>query len=232
MTPDTPSPAPPPADPAPPMHPTAPLTPLILAVILLGIIGIELVLQAADRGWIGTLRWRTLAYQYGAFWPGLLDNWTPNYTGQPGLMFVSYAFMHGGMSHLLGNAITLWVLGGLVCDRAGQHGFAAVYALTALGGALCYAALSNGVQPMVGASGAIFGLAGIWTGWRWLDNPPGWPNATFVLGVWAALVGLNMALWWWHDGHLAWQTHLGGYVTGFALAGWLGRTPTRLTTSK
>lgn len=209
---------------APPRPTAAPLTPPVVACLLVLMVGIELALQAADAGWIGSLRWRTLAYQYGAFWPGLLDNWTPNYTGQAGTMFVSYAFLHAGLSHLLGNCITLWVLGGQVCDRAGQRGFVAIYAVTALGGALCFAALSTGTQPMVGASGSLFGLAGIWTGWRWLDHPPGWTNASVIAAILAGLVALNLVLFWWHDGQLAWETHLGGFVAGFALAGWIGRS--------
>jgi len=204
---------------------SAPLTPLILGLMIVLMVAIELALQAADRGWIGTLRWRTLAYQYGAFWPGLLDNWRPNYTGQPATMFVTYAFLHSGLGHLTGNIITLWVVGGQICDRTGQRGFAAIFALTALGGSLCFAALSGGVQPMVGASGAIFGLIGIWTGWYWQDNPPGWQTAGQVLAILLGLAALNAALWWWQDGQLAWSTHLGGYATGFALAGWAGRRP-------
>ena len=33
---------------------------------------VELTLLAADYGLVGTTRWRALAYQYGAFWAGLL----------------------------------------------------------------------------------------------------------------------------------------------------------------
>ena len=39
----------------------------------------------------------------------------------------------------------------------------------------------------------------------------------------AGLIGLNVGLYWWYSGGLAWQTHLGGFVVGLALTGWLGR---------
>lgn len=201
--------------------------PKILITLIAILIGVEAVLQAADAGLIGSRRWRSLAYQWGAFWPGLLDNWGANYAAQPATMFLSYGFLHSGLSHIAGNALTLWVLGRAVCDRAGTTGFVLTCVFASMGGALCFAALSSGAHPMVGASGAIFGLAGLWTGWQWLDGQ----GHGRVAGIIGFLVVLNIALWWWHAGLLAWQAHLGGFVAGFAMAGWLGRKPRRFDRS-
>ena len=110
------------------------------SLVLLGLIalccGVELVLIAADYGLIGSPRWRGLAYQNGAFWAGLLYNWRPNYTGQPGLMFFTYAFLHSGFGHLAGNMLTLFFLGSIVQDRVGQGWLVALYAVSAIGGAV------------------------------------------------------------------------------------------------
>lgn len=190
-------------------------------LVLLGLIGlccvIELTLIAADYGLIGTPRWRALAYQNGAFWAGLLFNWRPNYPAQPGLMFVTYAFLHGGFGHLAGNMLTLFFLGTIAQDRVGQGGLAVIYAVSAIGGAAAFAIMTNSPQPMVGASGALFGLAGAWQYWEWCDlrlaGRSRWPVWRTVLG----LVVLNAVLWVWMDGLLAWETHLGGFITG-----WLG----------
>jgi len=208
------------------IHPVArsgtPALPAVLIVLTILIVAVEAVLQAADHGWIGTLRWRSLAYQYGAFWPGLLDNWVPNFTGQPVAMFVTYAFLHSGFDHLAGNAVVLWTLGRLVCNRAGQRGFAVIYAVSALVGAVFFATLSPGTTPMIGASGALFGLAGAATGWLWLDRSTVRAGAAQVAGLILALAVLNVALWWWQDGMLAWETHLGGFIAGFGLASRIG----------
>ena len=197
--------------------------PLVLIALLAAMTGIEAALSAADLGWIGSRRWRSLAYQYGAFWPGLLETWAPNYRGQAAAMFVTYAGLHAGLEHLAGNVIALWSLGSVVTERIGQRGFAAVFALTSLGGALCFAALSPGLTPMVGASGAVFGLAGLWLGWQWQERRPGWRDPARIAAIAAGLVALNLVLHAWYDGGLAWQTHLGGFAVGLALAGWLGR---------
>jgi rhomboid protease GluP len=66
--------------------------------------------------------------------------------------------LHGGPSHLFGNAISLYVLG-MACEHAfGTARYAGVYLVSALGGSAMSALLAPG--PSVGASGAIFGLMG------------------------------------------------------------------------
>lgn len=186
--------------------------------------GVELVLIASDLGLIGTSRWRGLTYQNGAFWSGLLYNWQPNYPAQPWLMFLTYGFLHSGFWHLAGNMLTLAFLGVLAVERVGAAGFGVIYALSAIGGGLAFGLLSASPQPMVGASGALFGLAGAWQYWEWSDlrraGRGTWPVWRIVL----ALVGLNLVMWVALDGLLAWETHLGGFVTGWlaavALAPW------------
>ncbi len=207
--------------PSPDPSPTDPRM-WVVWVIAAICIAIELLLQAADLGLIGSPLWRRLAYQYGAFWPGLLDNWKPNYPAQPVTMFLSYAFLHGGLGHLVGNMITLISLAGISVARVGQRGFALIYAASAGVGALTYAVLLPGPYPMVGASGALFGLAGAWQYWVQADAPAQrrlWFIARAVLG----LTLLNLVLLWHLDGRMAWQTHMGGFVAGWATAAMLRR---------
>lgn len=68
------------------------------------------------------------------------------------------AFLHGGVDHLVSNAVALFILG-MVCEHAfGRSQFVILYVTSALGGSLLSLVLSPG--PSVGASGAIFGLQG------------------------------------------------------------------------
>ncbi|RKF12379.1 rhomboid family intramembrane serine protease [Roseovarius spongiae] len=194
----------------------------VLLAILAICVTVEAVLQGADFGLWGSPRWRGLAYQYGGFWRGLLDNWRPNYAAQPVVMFASYGFLHGGFTHLLVNMITLVSLGRLVIERVGQWRFAVIYALSLLGGAAGFAALSDAVQPMVGASGALFGLAGVLTSWEYTARRLMREGMGPVLRVIALLIGLNIVMYWAMGGNLAWETHLGGFLAGWA-AGWLIR---------
>lgn len=183
--------------------------------------GIEFLLQLSDYRLPGLAELpglRRLFYDYGAFWPGLVTNWQPNYAAQPWTMFLTYGLLHGGLAHLVVNMITLWSLGQAVIARAQVWGFGLVYLGSQIGGAMAFALLAPAFPPMVGASGALFGLAGALLAWNYVDRYSArlglWPvaNAAFWLVV------LNLVLWWAMGGQLAWETHLGGFIAGWIMA--------------
>ncbi len=71
---------------------------------------------------------------------------------------VTAVFLHGGVDHILGNAIALFVLG-MVCEHAfGRVQFVSLFVLSGIAGSVVSMLTSPG--PSVGASGAIFGLQG------------------------------------------------------------------------
>lgn len=179
---------------------------------------IELVLTFSDWGLFGQSRLRALFYEYGGFWPGLLTDWDFNYAAQPYLMFVTYGFLHAGITHLVVNMISLWSLGAAVVDRVGTRGLGLLYGVSIAGGAGGYALLGHGHLPMVGASGALFGLAGGLLAWMYVDRFTHEQGLLPVLQAVVLLLILNLILWWAMDGHLAWQTHLGGFVAGWIMA--------------
>lgn len=183
----------------------------------------EVVLQGADLGLWGAPNWRALAYGRFGFWPGLLQGWRPAYALQPAAMFVTHGFLHVGLWHLAVNLLALWSLGPAVIARAGPRGFLAIYAASLLGGALGFALLSQTPMPMVGASGALFGLMGAVLVWTARDRRRrGQRLAPVWLGL-AILVGLNLMFWALSGDRMAWQTHLGGCLAGVAGALWLDR---------
>ncbi len=181
---------------------------------------IEGVLLLADLGLIGSPRWRPLAYQFGAFWSGLLRGWTPNFSAQPFTMFASYSFLHADWQHLLGNVLTLGWLGHGMEERCGPSRFAQLYALSALGGAVGFGILAASASPMVGASGAIMGLIGAWIVWDAHDMAEeGEPRRRILVAIFARvglLFLLNLVMFILLHGLLAWQTHLGGFLAGVA----------------
>jgi len=82
-------------------------------------------------------------------------------TGGGGLTSLTSIFLHGGLLHLAGNMVFLWVFGRRVEDACGHWRFLLFY-LTC---GLCADLLStlihfNDSIPSIGASGAIFGLEG------------------------------------------------------------------------
>lgn len=189
---------------------------VILLIVLCTLI--EAVLQLGDRGLFGLPRFRSVVYEYGGFWAGLLDDWRANYPLQPWAMFLTYGFLHSGLMHLSLNMVTLWSLGRPVTDRVGAARFAVLYAISILGGAVGFALLSDSYRPMVGASGALFGLAGAILAWEYVDRftlkDRLWPVARAVL----LLMVLNVLLYYAMNRLLAWEAHLGGFVTGWVMA--------------
>jgi membrane associated rhomboid family serine protease len=172
----------------------------------------------------------------GAFEVGLLFNVRT---------LVFSMFLHGGWLHLIGNMWFLWVFGDNVEDCLGHGGYLLFYlasgAAAALGQAVA-APMSN--VPMVGASGAIAGVLGAYLLWF----PWARVKTAIFLGIFftiAEIPALVFLLLWFvvqffsgtlslatanAGGGVAWFAHIGGFVTGLALA-WLLRRTGRVTPS-
>ncbi len=78
--------------------------------------------------------------------------------------FLTHMFMHGSFSHLLFNMLALWMFGNTIENYFGSKRFLIFYLICGLGAAGLYMLTQtfmgpiNPFVPMVGASGAIFGL--------------------------------------------------------------------------
>lgn len=72
---------------------------------------------------------------------------------------LTYIFLHGGLMHIFFNMWCLWDLGALSESLYGRWTFGAIYLITGLAGGVASIAWNPGVLS-IGASGAIFGLAG------------------------------------------------------------------------
>lgn len=196
----------------PPTH-TRPNTPAVLLTV--GLICLpELIFLVADSRLFGMPGLRNWAIVYFGFWNPLLAGAQPIYPLQREAMFLTYAMLHGGLLHLVGNMVITLALAGIVVARSSDRGFVVLFALSAVGGGIGYALLGPVGAPMVGASGAVFGLVGAWKYWEWRDRRSmGAP----MRPLWMSLIGLallNLVLWWLLGGLLAWQAHLGGFLAG------------------
>ena len=75
--------------------------------------------------------------------------------------FVSSMFLHGGIAHLAGNMLFLYIFGDNIEDKMGHLGFALFYLACGLAaGGAQYLTEPFTPVPMVGASGAIAGVMG------------------------------------------------------------------------
>ena len=72
--------------------------------------------------------------------------------------FITYAFLHGGYLHIIGNMYFLYLFGNNVNDKLGNVGYTAFYLAGAVFAGIGHALLSN--SPVLGASGAIAAVTG------------------------------------------------------------------------
>ena len=125
-------------------------------------------------------------------------------------------FLHAGLWHVGLNMFALWILGSLVEPLLGRWRFVAVYLVSALAGAVASYAFGNSGVISVGASGAVFGLLGATiVALRRLNRD--------VSGVLVLLV-INLVLGFVFPG-IDWRAHLGGALTGAAVAAVLAYAP-------
>jgi membrane associated rhomboid family serine protease len=137
--------------------------------------------------------------------------------------FLTSAFAHGGITHIAFNMYALWVMGSYLEPMLGRARFVAIYLLSALGGSVMYLLLSVPTTELeaasgnfgmwrtgaVGASGAVFGLFGAFLV---LQRRLGRSSAGMYV-----IIGINAVIGFVIPG-IAWQAHLGGLLTGAAVA--------------
>lgn len=156
--------------------------------------------------------------------------------------FVTYAFLHGDLTHLVVNLVWLLAFGTPVARRFGPLRFVLFSAVTAAAGAAMHLATHTGASvPMVGASAAISGyMAGairfIFAPVRWRVLPSGRvardqtaapllvtlrdSRVLIFLGVWFGLnvlLGLGSFAILGEEQSVAWQAHIGGFLAGLLL---------------
>lgn len=128
---------------------------------------------------------------------GLLEPWR----------FVTYALVHSGITHILLNGYSIWVLGSIVERALGTARFLAVFGVTTVTGALAVGFLAPETF-VVGASAGIFGLfAALFI----INRGFGGSNVSLLV-----IVGINLAIGFIVPG-VSWQAHVGGLIGGAAM---------------
>lgn len=145
------------------------------------------------------------------------------------LTLVTSMFLHGGLLHVGGNMLYLWIFGDNIEDRLGRGAFVIFYLLCGIAAGLAQALpdLSSQV-PMIGASGAISGVLGayliLYPHARVLVVIPLFIlfytfelPAVIVLGIWFVGQLLSSMAQQTGQAGVAFGAHVGGFVAGIVL---------------
>jgi membrane associated rhomboid family serine protease len=155
----------------------------------------------------------------------------------PVLTIFTSMFLHGGMLHLLGNMLYLWIFGNNVEDYLGHIRFIFFYMMSGFFAAFIHTLSDiNSFIPMIGASGAIAGILGAYfvlypranistlfiflIFFKVIQVP-----AVLILGLWFLVQLLNAG---GAGGSVAWFAHVGGFLTGVLLIRMLKQTHSRV----
>lgn len=143
----------------------------------------------------------------------------PEVTGvfQPWRLF-TVSLVHSGIWHVGLNMLALFMIGRSLEPLLGRARYLTLYLISTLGGSVAVALLAP-MTPVVGASGAIFGLFG----------------ALFVIGRKlganmagiAVVLAINLVIGFLPGFNISWQAHLGGLIAGALVGLVLVQTRTR-----
>ena len=126
---------------------------------------------------------------------------------------ITNLFIHAGLWHVFANMFTLYFFGSSLTRLIGEGRFLLVYFAGGIIGNVFYLFLGPPLSVVVGASGAVFAIAGALT-----VLAPRLKVFIFPLPIpiplWAAVIGGFLLLSFLP--HVAWQAHLGGLVFGLA----------------
>jgi membrane associated rhomboid family serine protease len=158
--------------------------------------------------------------------PGLKASPQPIY-----ITLLTSMFMHGGLAHLFGNMMYLWVFGDNLENVMGHRNYLFFYLLCGLIASLSHVFTTlytsqSQLVPSLGASGAISGVLGgylllfpmrrvhIWVLFGSIGIP-----AFIALGIWIAFQVVNGmgALGGEEADGIAYAAHIGGFIAGFLL---------------
>jgi membrane associated rhomboid family serine protease len=162
----------------------------------------------------------------------------PGLGATPGSVYLTLftsMFMHGGIAHIFGNMLFLWIFGDNIEDRLGHLRYVTFYLICGLIASLAHvfttAAFSTNpnslLVPSLGASGAISGVLGGYLLlhpkrrvtvilFRFLTDVP----AYVAIGIWFAfqlVSGLGMLGDGSQQGGVAYAAHIGGFIAGLVL---------------
>lgn len=124
------------------------------------------------------------------------------------------ALLHASLMHLLFNMWALYVLGPQIERSVGSAPFLALYLAAAGMGGVFAQELTSTPFVAVGASGAIFGLFGIWLNLAVRRRNTAYGRS--LLSQLGFLLLINAALPLMFP-NISWEAHLGGFVTGFVV---------------
>lgn len=204
-------------------------SPAVATIFLIAVNILAFVYQVS----LGEQAGEALVWTFGII-PARSDYLLVHHSGSLGLLLLplfTSMFLHGGLLHLLGNMLFLWVFGGSVEDTFGHLRYLLFYLICGVASGMVHVLANWGSQiPSIGASGAISGVMGaymvLFPRSRILTLVP------LIIFFFTVRIPALLMLGYWffiqfasgvstlgqvNQGGVAWWAHIGGFVIGMFL---------------
>lgn len=175
------------------------------------------------------MKWAVVPLEYAQF-----QDLSPTIPFPFWVTLLTSMFLHGGLMHVGGNMLYLWIFGDNVESAMGSIKFIIFYVVCGLAASLAHIVLNTGSEiPSLGASGAISGVLGAYivlfphqkvrvlVGRQVTQMP-----ALIVIGLWIILQfisGVGQLAQTEQTGGVAYAAHVGGFLAGLGLV-WVFRS--------
>ena len=204
---------------APPFNPVPP----VVWVFVLAIAGVELLLQAAENGFVGGpggIGWRLEAFTRFAFFDTAFA-WmieSGRFPLEHMQRFITYGFVHGNFTHAIFAVVMLLAIGKMVAEVFSALAFVVIFVASSVIGALAYGLFLDTNIPLLGAFPAVYGMIGAFTFMLWVRAKHEGSGQARAFSLIVFLMGLQLFFKLVFGGGNDWIADITGFVTGFGLS--------------
>jgi len=196
----------------------------VALIILNSVIFLYQMVLPADLSQLITMRFGVIPYEIAH-----MVDLRPEISFPVPLTLITSQFLHGGLFHLGGNMLYLWIFGNNIEDIMGHVKFLIFYLICGVvAGTVQVVSSPDSTIPTIGASGAISGVLGAYlirfprarvlvVFWFLFFIRLIYVPALIVLGFWIFLQVVSALGAPAGQGGVAWYAHIGGFAAGMAL---------------
>ena len=204
------------------MQPLFNALPPVVVALALAIFGVELVISAGARGYVGgaeAIGWRLETIREFGFFSPLVEiliergDWLSSEMRR----FVTYPFVHLSFTHAIFAVVLLLALGKLVGEVFGNISVLVVFFTASVFGALIYAGLTGDDRPLVGAYPGVYGLIGAYTFLLWVSYGMMGENQYRAFTLIGFLMGIQLIFGVLFGATNDWVAEVSGFLIGFVI---------------
>lgn len=204
---------------APPFNPIPP----VVWALILPIIAVEVVLSLGGMGLAGgpeAAGWRLAALErYGFYQP--MFEWmlqTGQFRWDYAIRFLTYPFIHGGLTHMVFVVVFLLALGKMVSEIFSAWAVVLIFFASSIVGALVYGLVFETRAMLFGGYPAAYGFVGAYTFILWAGLGPRQVTKFQAFTLIGFLMAIQLIFGAFFGAGYSWLAELAGAVTGFVLS--------------